>query len=124
MSSRLRWIIWAGLAALLFAGMANSASLDSEASRALRKIGIGPEQSEAFSKEFDKFLRSRNMQVRRVLKNHTGGEVSVMARKRVRRAANKSVKQMRGVLSENQIKYYEEYLEKSNKIFLRDAGLK
>jgi len=104
--------------------MANSASLDSEAGRALRKIGIGPEQSEAFSKEFAKFLRSRNMQVRRVLKNHTGGEVSVMARKRVRRAANKSVKQMRSVLSEKQIKYYEQYLEKSNKIFLRDAGLK
>ena len=124
MNSRLRWIICAACAALLFAGMANSASLESEAGRALSKIGIGPEQSEAFSKEFDKFLRSRNMQVRRVLKNHSGGEVNVMARKRVRRAAKKSVKQMRSVLSEDQIKYYEEYLEKSNKIFLRDAGLK
>ena len=80
--SRARWL---ALIALLFAGIVHGASLDVEAGRALGKIGIGPEQAEAFSAEFDRFLRSRNMQVRRVLKNHSGEEVNVMARKRVAR---------------------------------------
>ena len=47
-----------------------------------------------------------------------------MAKKRARRAANKSVKKMRAVLTEQQLKYYEEYLDLVNQIFLREAGLR
>ena len=99
-------------------------NLQQEAAKVFRKIGIGPEQSEGYTRLYEQFLRNRNMQVRRVLNSRSGEEVPVMARKRVRRAASKSVKQMRAVLTEQQIRYYEEYLELANKIFLREAGLR
>ena len=99
-------------------------NLQQEAGKVFRKIGIGPEQSEAYSRLYEQFLKQRNMQVRRVLNSRSGDEVPVMARKRVRRAANKSVKDMEAVLTEQQLKYYAEYLELANKIFLRDAGLR
>ena len=62
--------------------------------------------------------------VRRVLAGTSGEQVPVMAKKKVRRAAKKSVKQMRAVLTEHQLVYYEEYLELANRIFLREAGLR
>ena len=99
-------------------------NLQKEAAKVFRKIGIGPEQSESYAQLYEVFLKNRNMQVRRVLNTRSGEEVPVMARKRVRRAAKKSVKQMHAVLTEQQIKYYEEYLELANQIFLRDAGLR
>ena len=117
------WMV--GLAGgLLSARPAQSGSVDADARRAFRKIGIGPEQAEAYAQLYDEFLRSRNMQMRRVLNSHSGEELPVIARKRARRAAKKSVKQMRAVLTEDQLEYYEAYLELNNQIFLREAGLR
>ncbi len=48
----------------------------------------------------------------------------VKAKKAARRAARKSVKEMADVLTDLQLKYYEEYLEVANKLFLREAGLR
>ena len=43
---------------------ASSASkLEKEAAKVFRKIGIGPEQSEAYVTLYEDFLKSRNMQV-------------------------------------------------------------
>ena len=112
------------LGGLFWANPGFGDSLDVEAGKAFRKIGIGPNQAEAYAKLYEDFLRSRNMQVRRVINSRSGEEVPVMAKKRARRAANKSVKNMRAVLTEQQLKYYAEYLELANKIFLRDAGLR
>ena len=99
-------------------------SLVVKANKAFRKIGVGPDQAEAYAKLYEEFLRSRNMQVRRVINSRTGEEVPVMAKKRARRAAKKSVKSMRAVLTEQQCKDYAEYLELANEVFLRDAGLR
>ena len=111
-------------AGLLWVSPARSGTLDSDARRAFRKIGIGPEQAEPYAALYEEFLRNRNMQMRRVLNSRSGEEVPVMARKRARRAAKKSVKQMREVLTEQQLEYYEAYLEIETKIFLREAGLR
>ncbi len=103
---------------------ARSGTLESDARRAFRKIGIGPEQAEPYAVLYEEFLRNRNMQMRRVLNSRSGEELPVIARKRARRAAKKSVKQMREVLTEQQLEYYEAYLEIETKIFLREAGLR
>ena len=103
---------------------ARSGSDAYDARRVFRKIGIGPDQSEAYSELYEKFVSNRDMQMRRVLNTRSGEEVPVMAKKRARRAAKKSVKEMRAVLSDDQLKYYEEYLELNNKIYLREAGLR
>ena len=113
------------LVALIFAAMpALAGKLEEQANSALRKIGIGPNQAEAYAQLYEAFLRNRNSQIRRVLNSRSGEEVSVVARKRAQRAARKSVKQMRAVLSDHQLEYYEEYLKYANQIFLRDAGLR
>jgi len=120
--------LWGLLASALLSALAvqtlEAASLDREAAKAFRKIGISAEQADAYSKLYDDFLRSRASQVRREMKNRTGSELPVMAKKKAQRAARKSVKKMRAVLSELQLKYYEEYLDLANQIFLRDAGLR
>lgn len=117
------WML--GLAGgLLSARAALGGSLESDARRAFRKIGIGPEQADAYAQLYEEFLRSRNMQMRRVLNSRSGEELPVIAKKRARRAAKKSVKQMREVLTEEQIEYYEAYLELDNQLFLREAGLR
>lgn len=109
---------------VLGASPSYGASLDYEAEKMFSKIGIGPEQAEPYAVLYEEFLRSRNSQVRRVLKNATGEDSNVMAKKRARRAAKKSVKNMEAVLTDLQIEYYEQYLELANKVFLRDAGLR
>lgn len=109
---------------LLFGSFAQAASLETKAAKTFRKIGVGPEQTEAYAELYEKFLKSRNSQVRRVLKNAQGEQVSVMAKKKARRAARQSVKKMDTVLTELQLKYYAQYLEITNQIFLREAGLR
>ena len=104
--------------------VAHAGSLEQEASKAFRKIGIGPNQTDRFTVLYDEFLKNRNMQIRRMLNGNSGQEANVLAKKRVRRSAKKSVKQMAEVLDEDQLKYYAEYLEAANKVFLRDAGLR
>ena len=109
---------------LLCGSFAQAASLEAKAAKTFRKIGVGPEQTEAYAELYEKFLKSRNSQVRRALKNAQGEQVSVMAKKKARRAAKQSVKNMGVVLTELQLKYYEQYLEVTNQIFLREAGLR
>lgn len=109
---------------VLGASPAHGASLDVEAGKMFRKIGIGPEQAEPYAVLYEEFLKSRNAQVRRALKNASGEDANVMAKKRCRRAAKKSLKKMGAVLTEHQLEYYEQYLELANKVFLRDAGLR
>ena len=92
--------------------------------KAFRKIGVGPEQTEAYAILYEKFLSSRNSQIRRVLNSSSGEELPVKVKKKARRAAKKSVKQMAAVLTEQQLEYYEAYLEVANKLFLREAGLR
>jgi len=101
-----------------------AASLDWEAQKVFRKIGIGPDQAEDYARLYEQFLSYRASQIRRVMNSHTGEELPVMVKKKARRAAKKSVKQMRAVLSEQQLQFYEQYLELANRIFLRDAGLR
>jgi hypothetical protein len=108
----------------LCGSFAQAASVETKAAKTFRKIGVGPEQTEAYAELYEKFLKSRNSQVRRVLKNAQGEQVSVMAKKKARRAANQSVKKMGAVLTELQLKYYAQYLEITNQIFLREAGLR
>lgn len=108
----------------MWSSSALGGSREAEANRAYRKIGVGPEQADAYARVYEEFLRSRNMQIRRLLNSRTGEEVPVLARKRVRRAARKSVKKMAAVLTEHQLVYYEEFLEKANEIYLREAGLR
>lgn len=115
------------LALLLGPGVSipsHAASLDREAQKVFRKIGIGPEQTEPFAQVYEQFLSYRASQIRRVLNGRVGEEVPVVAKKKARRAAKKSVKQMRAILTEQQLKYYEEFLELDNRIFLRNAGLR
>ncbi|MEM7096707.1 MAG: hypothetical protein AAF541_00495 [Pseudomonadota bacterium] len=107
-----------------YAAGKTASKLEQEAAKIFRKIGIGPEQSEAYVTLYEEFLKSRNMQVRRVINSRSGEELVVMAKKRSRRAANQSVKKMRSVLTDQQLKYYKEYLDLVNEIFLRDAGLR
>lgn len=102
----------------------HAANLDREAHKAFRKIGVGPTQTENFAQLYEEFLSYRASQIRRVLNNRAGEEVPVVAKKKARRAAKKSVKQMRAILTEQQLEYYEEYLELDNRIFLRNAGLR
>ena len=109
---------------LLSADMAFADKLAHEANKAFRKIGISPSQTEPYAVQYEKYLKSRNMAVRRVLNKSAGGEVSVKARKAVNRAAKRAVKKMKGILTEQQLKYYEEYLLAANKVFLRDSGLR
>jgi hypothetical protein len=109
---------------MLAASPVYGASLDYEAGKMFRKIGISSEQAEPYALVYEKFLKSRNSQVRRALNNSTGGDQPVMAKKRARRAAKKSVKKMGAVLTEHQLEYYEQYLDLANKVFLRDAGLR
>ena len=100
-------------------------SLAQKVNKAFSKIGIGPEQAEAYSLLYDEFLKSRNMAIRRVLKNEAGESVAVLARKRIKRAAKKSVRKMKSkkVLTEQQLKFYAQYLDLANQLFLREAGL-
>ena len=108
----------------LCAGHAWGDKLDVAAGKAFRKIGIGPEQAEAYAALYEAFIRNRNSQIRRVLNNNSGsGEVPFMAKKRARRAAKKSVKKMQAVLSEQQLKLYADYLKLDNEAFLHRAGL-
>ncbi len=111
---------------VLGASPAYGAQLDVQAGKMFRKIGIGPQQAEPYAVLYEEFLKSRNSQVRRAMKNASGEDANVMAKKRARRAAKKSVKKMRkrAVLTEHQLEYYEQYLELANKVFLRDAGLR
>lgn len=118
---------WVGC--LLFLGLlatsgVQAATLDDQVAKAFSKIGIGPEQAEAFSQQHEAFLKARNMQMRRVLNSHSGEEVSVVAKKKARLSAKRAVKKMRGILSDLQMKYYAEYLALANEQFLRDAGLR
>ncbi len=112
---------------LVAAGMAfavQAGSLEQDAFKVYRKIGVGPTQTEPFTQLYEEFVRYRNGQMRRVLNSRTGEEVSVVAKKKARRAAKKSVKKMRAVLSEEQLVYYAEYLELDNQIYLRNNGLR
>ena len=109
---------------LLLTGGVQAATLDEQVAKAFSKIGIGPEQAEAFSQQHEVFLKRRNMQMRRVLNSRSGEEVSVMAKKKARLTAKRAVKKMQGIISELQIRYYAEYLELANEQFLRDAGLR
>jgi hypothetical protein len=99
-------------------------TLDNKAAKAFGKIGLGPEQAEAFSTVHESFLKKRNMQMRRVLNSRSGEEVNVVAKKKARLSAKRAVKDMQGVLTDLQLKYYAEYLELANEVFLRDAGLR
>ncbi len=112
------------LALVVCAEIAHADKLAQEVNSAFRKIGVGPEQIEPYTQLYEKFLLDRNMQVRRVMNNRMGEQLTVLARKRSARAARKSVKQMRVVLTDDQLKYYEEYLELANKLFIREAGLR
>ena len=110
---------------LVFCGSSiASESLERRASKAFSRIGVGAEQAEMYSLEFEKFLKRRNSNVRRVLNKAFGEEVPVKARKAADRAARWSVKRMKKVLQEDKIPYYEEYLGLSNRVFLREAGLR
>ncbi|MEM7078808.1 MAG: hypothetical protein AAF513_09290 [Pseudomonadota bacterium] len=120
-----RWatIALAVLCGALF-GPAQASNLERDANKAFRKIGVSEAQMPRYAEAFETFLRKRNLAVRRVLNANSGDVVPVLAKKRARRAARKSVKQMRGILTEEQIPYYEAYLEAANKVFLYNAGLK
>ena len=98
-------------------------SLDRRTQKAFSRIGIGPDQAEQYSEIFEQFLKKRNSYVRRVLNRQSEG-TPVKARKAANRAAKWSVKEMRKVLDEDQMKYYEEYVELANRVFVRDAGLR
>ena len=113
------------LMGVLSLGLAAHADrLERDVNKALSRIGVAPEQVEAFQLVYNDFLQNRNMQVRRVLNSRRGEELPVMVRKRVNRAARKSVKAMREVLDSQQLEYYERYLELANELFIRDAGLR
>lgn len=109
---------------LVCAGNALGDKLEREVGKAFSRIGIGPHQTEAYSVLYEKFLKKRNAAMRKVRNRSSGEEVGVKAKKAARRAAKKSVKEMADVLTELQLKYYEEYLEAANKLFLREAGLR
>ena len=104
--------------------MIATASLENEAAKAFRKIGVGPEQTLRYADLYEKFLKRRNSNVRRTIYKYYGEELPIQARKAARRAARKSVKDMAEVLTPLQLEYYETYLELANKMFLRDAGLR
>jgi hypothetical protein len=57
---------------MLAASPVYGASLDYEAGKMFRKIGIGPEQAEPYALVYEEFLKSRNSQVRRALKIRPG----------------------------------------------------
>ena len=99
-------------------------SLESRAGKAFSRIGLGQAQSEPYSVVYEKFLKRRNSNLRRMLNRNAGEAVAVLAKKTVRRAAKKSVKNMAGVLTPLQLKYYAEYLELANELFLRVSGLR
>ena len=109
---------------LTLAMIATAASLENEAAKAFRKIGVGPEQTLRYADLYEKFLKRRNSNVRRAMNKYYGEELPIQARKAARRAARKSVKDMTEVLTPLQLEYYETYLELANKVFLRDAGLR
>lgn len=128
MNKNRRWFSLALLTGGLFATISPtllyaSSALERDANKAFRKIGVSEAQMQAYTIVFEAFLRNRNQAIRRVLNSNTGDAVPVLAKKRARRAARKSVKNMRAVLNEDQIPYYEAYLEAANKVFLRNAGL-
>ena len=117
------------LCAVLTLGLINivpgyADSLDSQLLKAYRKIGVGPDQTEAYAVAYEKFLKKRNAYVRRALHRASGEEVPVKTKKAAARAARGSMKVMRKVLSEHQLEYFEQYVKLSNKQFLRDAGLR
>ena len=103
---------------------AGAASLEADADRALRKIGIGPEQAPAYGEQYAAFIKKRDVYVQRALRKATGEQAGPHARRAARRAAKRSVKAMSEVLSADQLKYYEAYLELDNKIYLRANGLR
>ncbi len=120
-----KWgLIYLVVGAASFANVVLADELARDVNKTFSKIGIGPEQIDRYTQLYDDFLRARNQAVRRVLNSNSGESVPVLVRKRVGRVAKKSVKQMSDVLTEQQLKYYEQYLELANKLFLRESGLR
>ncbi|MGK0260422.1 MAG: hypothetical protein ACI96M_003869 [Candidatus Azotimanducaceae bacterium] len=99
-------------------------SLASETGRAFSKIGISQSQSEPYSVKYEEFQKRRDSTIRRVLNRNSGEGVAVKAKKAIRRDAKKSVKDMASILSPLQLKYYAEYVELANKLYLRESGLR
>ena len=95
-----------------------------EVNRAFSKMGVGPEQFDDYTRLFNQFLNRRDSAVKRSMAHPGSDNVAALARKRIRVAAKKSVKQMRAVLSEEQIVYYEANLAAANKLYLRESGLR
>ncbi len=118
-----RLLLIAGMS-LLCVSQALADSLDREARKAFRRIGIGPEQAEAYAIMYEEFLSKRYAFVRRTMHRSSGEEVPVKVKMAAARAARRSIKDMKKVLNEKQLEYYEAYIKLDNKQFLRDTGLR
>lgn len=103
--------------------LCTAATLDSKVNRALSRIGVGPEQANAFAEVMESVDRRRNSQARRAINNRDGADLREYLKKRLRREGRRATREMRNVLSEDQIPYFERYIKLSNDKFLRDAGL-
>ena len=100
-----------------------AAPLDRRLRRALSRIGVGPEQADAFARLMSQVERRRQSQLRRALNNRDGTDLREYLKKRLRREAKRAVRLSKEILHEDQLGYFEEYLKLSNEKFLIDVGL-
>ena len=83
-----RLLLIAGVS-LFCVSQALADSLDREARKAFRRIGIGPEQTEAYAIIYEKFLSKRYAFVRRTMNRSFGEEVPVKVKMAAARAARR-----------------------------------